>query len=552
MVTVGKVLKLEILSRAKVIAGREGLNNEIKSVTVAEVPDAADWLRGGELVLTTGYFIQDDVQLQDIWVEKLIKHNAAALAIKTSRFLGELPKNLIEIANKENFPIIELPNDVVWPRIIEEVLNEIITSKIRIIERKERIHENFLRLILAGGNFEQISFTLSMLVGMHVIIYNVLFNPVASYKNAEVPDGEMLIKFGYSPNFVSKIRSSLFYKEQVNEPKIEVFHDLIKYDSTEIFYLIYPIIASGKLFGFIGCFHNEKDFINWDDDALDMAATASALLFIMQNSHLEAERRLNAKYLLDMLNSQDDEQLQKIFNIDLTRPYIIICMDLIYNKKYEMSNFLYSIFLRIYESILNSFLKIDKKCAINLVGDTIILLFSPDKTDKKDYINSIKEGLKDFQKNASSYGPYLSDYKIGVSECHIGEIKKSYFEAKHALEFCYKANIKLMFYSDMGVVGLIEELNDINLVRDFVEGKIGQLAKYDKSHNTDYLATLKHYIESDCDVKETATHLHIHPNTLSYRIKKIEYLFDINLNNAFEKANILLAYKLNDYYKLLK
>ncbi|WP_286680434.1 hypothetical protein [Tepidanaerobacter sp. EBM-49] len=65
----------------------------------------------------------------------------------------------------------------------------------------------------------------------------------------------------------------------------------------------------------LDCFHNEKDFINWDDDALDMAATASVPLFIMQNSHFEAERRLNETSPLDILNLQDDEQLQKILSI---------------------------------------------------------------------------------------------------------------------------------------------------------------------------------------------------------------------------------------------
>jgi len=91
MVTIRDIMELPVFKDARVVSGYGGMNKEVSSMTVAEVPDAADWLKGGELVVTTGYFIKDNCELQSKWVTDLIRGGAAALAIKPDRFLGTTP-----------------------------------------------------------------------------------------------------------------------------------------------------------------------------------------------------------------------------------------------------------------------------------------------------------------------------------------------------------------------------------------------------------------------------------------------------------------------------
>ena len=54
--TVADLLKLPELAagRPRVVAGAKGLQRPVRWVHVAEVPDIAPLLRGGELILTTG------------------------------------------------------------------------------------------------------------------------------------------------------------------------------------------------------------------------------------------------------------------------------------------------------------------------------------------------------------------------------------------------------------------------------------------------------------------------------------------------------------------
>jgi len=139
-VKIRDLMELPVFQEAKIVAGHNGVDKEVKSVTVAEVPDAADWLKGGELVVTTGYFIKDDREFQKKWINALIESGAVALAIKPDRFLGKTPEQLIEIANEKSFCLIELPLDVTWPAVIENVLSTINNYQSQIIKRTEEIH----------------------------------------------------------------------------------------------------------------------------------------------------------------------------------------------------------------------------------------------------------------------------------------------------------------------------------------------------------------------------------------------------------------------------
>ena len=133
MITIQDVLNSDVFQKYTILAGRNGLSREVTTITIAEVPDAANWLRGGELVCTTAYFISNTDLEQEKWIESLILNGAAALAIKTSRFLGVLPENVIKCANNYNFPIIELDHKVTWPIVIESFMNFLTDRRIKVM-----------------------------------------------------------------------------------------------------------------------------------------------------------------------------------------------------------------------------------------------------------------------------------------------------------------------------------------------------------------------------------------------------------------------------------
>lgn len=72
------------------------------------------------------------------------------------------------------------------------------------------------------------------------------------------------------------------------------------------------------------------------------------------------------------------------------------------------------------------------------------------------------------------------------------------------------------------------------------------LREYDRQHNTEFFKTLYHYLSNDRNVVSTAAALHVHRNTLLYRVKKIMEVIDTELDSSDERLYVLLSYKLSD------
>ena len=70
------------------------------------------------------------------------------------------------------------------------------------------------------------------------------------------------------------------------------------------------------------------------------------------------------------------------------------------------------------------------------------------------------------------------------------------------------------------------------------------LKQYDIHNNTELLNTLQAYLENERSLVKTANALYIHRNTLLYRIKKINSLLRLDLDDAELRLHLLLSYKI--------
>ncbi len=75
-------------------------------------------------------------------------------------------------------------------------------------------------------------------------------------------------------------------------------------------------------------------------------------------------------------------------------------------------------------------------------------------------------------------------------------------------------------------------------------GPIDRLAAYDQEHNSNLLQTLAVFLDLDSDTKRAATKLHVHSNTLNYRLKRISEVGGIDLTSMSEKVTLYLELKL--------
>lgn len=72
------------------------------------------------------------------------------------------------------------------------------------------------------------------------------------------------------------------------------------------------------------------------------------------------------------------------------------------------------------------------------------------------------------------------------------------------------------------------------------------ILRYDRKNGTQYFNTLRSYLINERNIPKTANALIIHRTTLTYRLQKISELFNLNLDDAYQRLYLLMSFFLLD------
>lgn len=121
---VRNIIEYNLLQGATIVAGEGGINNEILWINLMEILDALDSLQKGELLITTGYEMDNEKLYKDI-ILRLKAKGLSGLAIQTGYYIAKIPKYIIDTANKYNFPVIDLPQTLTFSYITRTLIDNI-------------------------------------------------------------------------------------------------------------------------------------------------------------------------------------------------------------------------------------------------------------------------------------------------------------------------------------------------------------------------------------------------------------------------------------------
>ncbi|MFC7510584.1 PucR family transcriptional regulator [Streptomyces thermocarboxydus] len=78
--------------------------------------------------------------------------------------------------------------------------------------------------------------------------------------------------------------------------------------------------------------------------------------------------------------------------------------------------------------------------------------------------------------------------------------------------------------SELGVYGLLLQLDDPRELIRYADRVLAPLRAYDSRRDAALIETLRTYLEQDLNTARTAAALYVHPNTVGLRLKRIEEL----------------------------
>lgn len=128
-ITVREALTIGILKQARVLAGAKGLSRVIEHVDVIEMPDIKKWVRPNIFFLTSFYAVKDDLAAQVDLVRLIAESGGAGLAVDAHSFLKGVPREVIEVAEAHNFPLLELSDEGGYIDIITPLMEVVLSQR---------------------------------------------------------------------------------------------------------------------------------------------------------------------------------------------------------------------------------------------------------------------------------------------------------------------------------------------------------------------------------------------------------------------------------------
>ncbi|MGI6485904.1 MAG: PucR family transcriptional regulator [Tepidanaerobacteraceae bacterium] len=514
MISVRKAIEIGGLKKGVVIAGHGGLDKQISSVSVLEATssEVANWIRGGELFITSFYSIADDIDKQLNIIRILAQRSCSGLVICSLGFwLKQVSEEVISLANNLNLPLILVPSDMAYVDIITPLMDEILKIEKEKLLFASNVQKQLYDVILADKDVHDLLSTLGSIIKKRLALFDSDNICISKHKvkSEEIPEIKQIVK----RNIVDFRNPSPLW---VSQKKV----------------LIYPIILTSQYYGYLVIL----DMIDKDEKILltiGQAIIAIGLMFTKKKRFEDMKDTLKRDFIADLMtwnfsNETVAHTRAKSFGWDLTNKHLLlICNidnfnDLNKQNKAEGSMLYAKNFIlpKIEEIILND----NSKNLVGLRSDLIIVLLEG------------KEDEKNLYKRAKKLGDRIIKYAkdnqlfISIGICNyfgkIQDISKGYKEAIKAIKLGRKifGRGNCIFYSDLGVYTLLDQLANRESTKKIVDQALERLKEYDLQTKSSLLQTLEKLIEHNGNMQAVSDELYLHKNTIFYRKNKITSL----------------------------
>lgn len=164
--------------------------------------------------------------------------------------------------------------------------------------------------------------------------------------------------------------------------------------------------------------------------------------------------------------------------------------------------------------------------------------------------NNKKESFFAVQKIAEEIAAFLDQYKVSCGAVYpIDDLYlfPNYYIQGRLTALLDTKNNKLTYYDEVAPEPLYLYLSEIMESYSFIHPMVRIIREYDKENHTDFFQTLKTFCQCLFYKNETSQKLHIHRNTLLYRLNRMEELFSLNLKDFRTLHHLMISFELEKY-----
>lgn len=152
-----------------------------------------------------------------------------------------------------------------------------------------------------------------------------------------------------------------------------------------------------------------------------------------------------------------------------------------------------------------------------------------------------------------SLSPLCRDYCLyaGISSPvrGTGELDVAYLQSRVALEKAFQLGGErwAITFSDCALEYMLSRTREAMPLRHLVSPELNRLIEYDREKGTRYYETLRAYLLNERDIPRTSEALIIHRTTLLYRLRKLQAIASIDLDDPGRRLQLLISLWILDH-----
>jgi PucR family transcriptional regulator, purine catabolism regulatory protein len=492
-ITVREALALDCMRGARIVAGAAGEGRLIRGVNVMEDANIVRWMRGGELLLTTGYTIRDDPDALRRLVPALARRDLAGLVIKLGLYIDAVPDDVAALADRLRFPLVGLPAQTMFDDILAEVLGTILNRQAVELERSSAIHARLTQVAVDGGSFTDLAEAVSELAQRPVAIRDTQGHVLAA------TDG---------------------VPEDLGEPHV-----------------VRPIRAGDATHGEVVMWTGGIDLLPHELMTMEHAATVAAMAIAQERSVVLSEQRHRTLLLMQLVSRRPLDRAEvarwaAAMGWDMDRARAVVLVELCDGAGERV------------------------RVAGRPVEDRLVRA-AHDAVATEPIVWALRSGLALLVEPTASLGRVARDLhdalrRTGAAEgvmvaaggvaAGADDLGRSYEEAASTLALGRELSGSdfVLEHEELGVYRLLSRLPLDELRRHRAEA-IGPLLDYDREHNGSLVHTLEVFLRCERNRVKAAEELFIHYNTLRYRLGQIDQLTGGLSGDATARLNVEVA-----------
>jgi purine catabolism regulator len=118
----------------ELVCGEDAAQTHVRWVHSTELQDPTPWLKGGELLLTTGIQLNGPKSQREL-IDRLADHEIAGLGFGTGFAHKRLPSALVTAAKRREFPLFEVPYELPFIAITERAFARLLDERYELLQR---------------------------------------------------------------------------------------------------------------------------------------------------------------------------------------------------------------------------------------------------------------------------------------------------------------------------------------------------------------------------------------------------------------------------------